>query len=76
MILPVFGHRSEAVFSSPVFPSREPTLGRQNRVENPAAFLAQNSRKIIGNGYSITVYEKILESVCKKIAILKFFLFG
>jgi|GEM_PF-77710 len=27
MIFPVFGHRSEAVFSSPVSPSREPTLG-------------------------------------------------
>jgi len=27
MILPVFGHRSEAVFSSPVSPSDEPTLG-------------------------------------------------
>jgi len=27
MIFPVFGHRSEAVFSSPISPSREPTLG-------------------------------------------------
>jgi len=27
MISPVFGHRSEAVFSSPISPSREPTLG-------------------------------------------------
>jgi len=27
MIFSVFGHRSEAVFSSPISPSREPTLG-------------------------------------------------
>jgi len=50
MIFPVFGHRSEAVFSSPASPSREPTLGVEPESKIPPHLGPKIPEKPLGMG--------------------------
>jgi len=64
MIFPVFGHRSEAVFSSPISPSREPTLGVERGSKIPPHLGPKIPEKSSGMGKVLNFGKKLaLKSV-------------
>jgi len=59
MIFPVFGSRPEAIFSSPISPSREPTLGVETGSKIPPHLGPKIPSKSSGMGIDKAILKKI-----------------